>query len=111
MQSNVDPTEASELNEGEEQPKQNTWTTENFYALDGDSNILMDGEVIKAATLPKLIAKMTSDGASNSALSFVHLLDRSHFFERVPVDLSVIQNGWLGLVRRSESKECHSKRE
>jgi hypothetical protein len=50
--------------EEEETTKPSLWTSENFYAPDDETNILMDGEQIKAATLPKLIAKMTSDGAS-----------------------------------------------
>lgn len=67
-QSSVDLAETEHDGEAE-QPKANIWTMENFYAPDNESNIVMDGDLIKAATLPKLIAKMTSDGAS---MWFVH---------------------------------------
>lgn len=59
-QSSADLTEDGEP----EQPKLNLWCMENFYAPEDGTNIVYDGDLIKAATLPKLIAKMTSDDAS-----------------------------------------------
>lgn len=52
--------------ESEEELKPNPYTREDFYAEDNETNILMDesGNNIKAATLPKLISKFTTENAS-----------------------------------------------
>lgn len=63
--SKASPELDSDLNEGEVERSQTLlWTMDNFYAKDEESNIIMDGDLIKAATLPKLIANLTSDDAS-----------------------------------------------
>lgn len=52
--------------EPEEENKPNPYTHEAFYAEDSEKNILIDetGTNIKAASLPKLISKLTTGNAS-----------------------------------------------
>jgi len=68
-----------------ERPKATLWVAENFYSPDSPSNIVMDGEHIKSCTLPKLIARLTSEQVSPDLLNDFLLTYRS--FEMDGLDL------------------------
>jgi hypothetical protein len=76
-ESGTTPTTADEV-ESEEEVKPNPYSREAFYAPDSPSNILLDeGGNLKAATLPKLIAKLTVD--ADSAMLHDFLLTHRSF--------------------------------
>eukprot|EP01127_Copromyxa_protea_P023863 TRINITY_DN9150_c0_g1_i1.p1 TRINITY_DN9150_c0_g1~~TRINITY_DN9150_c0_g1_i1.p1 ORF type:complete len:1039 (-),score=209.18 TRINITY_DN9150_c0_g1_i1:65-3181(-) len=69
--------EEKELCDAEPETKPALWTWENFNAPDDETNIILDGDVLKAATLPKLITRITSDATSPALLNDFLLTYRS----------------------------------
>lgn len=89
------PTETEEAEVEEVSKMSSLWTMENFYAPDDEASIVMDGDFIKAATLPKLIAYMTADRSSV-------LQPFTSYLKTLPSEMSfccpIVHLGWTVLI-------------
>jgi hypothetical protein len=62
--------------EGTEEQPRPIWTREDFLMEDKESNITIENGVIKAATFPKLVSKLTFDNPGRcQIISYTHTQD------------------------------------